>query len=68
MSRLLFAKQGRAKYISHLDLMATFQRAFQRARLDLAHAAGCNPPFLWAFPARANISSFACWIRSSFPR
>ena len=26
--RLLFSKTGRAKYISHLDLMRTFQRAF----------------------------------------
>ena len=25
--RLLFSKTGRAKYISHLDLMRTFQRA-----------------------------------------
>lgn len=47
MSRLLFAKQGRAKYISHLDLMHTFQRAFQRARLDIAHTEGFNPhPFI----------------------
>ena len=28
--RLLFSKTGRAKYISHLDLMRTFQRAFKR--------------------------------------
>ncbi|MCD8375341.1 MAG: TIGR03936 family radical SAM-associated protein [Oscillospiraceae bacterium] len=47
MSRLLFAKQGRAKYISHLDLMHTFQRAFQRAGLDIAHTEGFNPhPFI----------------------
>ena len=29
--RLLFSKTGRAKYISHLDLMRTFQRAFFRS-------------------------------------
>ena len=29
--RLLFTKTGRARYISHLDLMRTFQRAFSRA-------------------------------------
>lgn len=29
--RLLFTKTGRARYISHLDLMRTFQRAFFRA-------------------------------------
>lgn len=47
MSRLLFAKTGRAKYISHLDLMRTFQRAFQRADLTIKHTEGFNPhPFI----------------------
>ena len=43
MSRLLFSKTGRAKYISHLDLMRTFQRAFQRADLTIKHTEGFNP-------------------------
>lgn len=47
MSRLLFHKTGRAKYISHLDLMRTFQRAFQRADLAIKHTEGFNPhPFI----------------------
>lgn len=47
MSRLLFSKTGRAKYISHLDLMRTFQRAFQRAGLTIKHTEGFNPhPFI----------------------
>lgn len=47
MSRLLFSKTGRAKYISHLDLMRTFQRAFQRADLTIKHTEGFNPhPFI----------------------
>lgn len=47
MSRLLFSKNGRAKYISHLDLMRTFQRAFQRADLTIKHTEGFNPhPFI----------------------
>ena len=47
MSRLLFSKTGRAKYISHLDLMRTFQRAFQRAELTIKHTEGFNPhPFI----------------------
>lgn len=47
MSRLLFSKTGRAKYISHLDLMRTFQRAFQRADLAIKHTEGFNPhPFI----------------------
>ncbi len=47
MSRLLFSKGGRAKYISHLDLMRTFQRAFQRSDLTIRHTEGFNPhPFI----------------------
>lgn len=47
MSRLLFSKTGRSKYISHLDLMRTFQRAFQRADLAIKHTEGFNPhPFI----------------------
>lgn len=47
MSRLQFSKTGRARYISHLDLMRTFQRAFQRADLTIKHTEGFNPhPFI----------------------
>ena len=31
MNRLLFEKTGDAVYLSHLDLMRIFQRAFRRA-------------------------------------
>ena len=41
--RLSFEKSGRAKYISHLDLMRTFQRAFQRAKVPIKHTEGFNP-------------------------
>lgn len=43
MSRLLFEKTGNAIYISHLDLMRVFQRAFKRACLPLTHTRGYNP-------------------------
>ena len=33
MPRLLFEKTGKAIWISHLDLMRLFQRAFKRAGL-----------------------------------
>ena len=47
MLRALFEKTGRAVYISHLDLMRLFQRAFQRAGLPLTHGQGFNPrPFV----------------------
>ena len=41
--RLIFAKTGRARFISHLDLMAVFQRAFYRAQLPLRYSQGFNP-------------------------
>ena len=41
--RLLFSKTGRARYISHLDLMRTFQRAFFRADIPIKHTEGFNP-------------------------
>lgn len=43
MSRILFEKKGNAVWISHLDLMRVFQRAFKRAGLNLTHTQGYNP-------------------------
>lgn len=43
MARLLFEKTGNAVWISHLDLMRLFQRAFKRADLPLKHTQGFNP-------------------------
>ena len=43
MHRILFEKTGNAVYISHLDLMRLFQRAFKRAGLNLKHTQGFSP-------------------------
>ena len=43
MPRILFEKTGNAVWISHLDLMRVFQRAFKRAGLPLTHTQGFNP-------------------------
>ena len=43
MPRILFEKKGNAVWISHLDLMRLFQRAFKRAGLPLTHTQGFNP-------------------------
>ena len=43
MPRLMFEKCGNAVWISHLDLMRLFQRAFKRAGLPLKHTQGFNP-------------------------
>lgn len=47
MPRILFTKTGEAVWMSHLDLMRLFQRAFKRAGLPLTHTQGYNPrPFV----------------------
>ena len=43
MPRILFTKTGDAVWMSHLDLMRLFQRAFKRAGLALTHTQGYNP-------------------------
>ncbi len=41
--RLLFIKEAQASYISHLDLLRTFQRVFPRTELDIRHSQGYHP-------------------------
>ena len=43
MLRLLFTKTGNAVWISHLDTMRLFQRAFKRSGFHLKHTQGFNP-------------------------
>ena len=41
--RLVFAKKAQVKYISHLDLSLTWERALRRAQIPLAYSKGFNP-------------------------
>lgn len=41
--RVTFAKGEPIKYISHLDLMRTWERALRRAQVPLAYSEGFNP-------------------------
>ena len=41
--RLKYAKTGKAKYISHLDLSETMHRALLRAEIPLKYSEGFNP-------------------------
>ena len=41
--RILFRKDGTARYISHLDLMHTMERAFLRAGISIRHTQGYHP-------------------------
>ena len=43
MPRIIFEKTGNAVWMSHLDLMRLFQRAFKRAGLPLKHTQGFSP-------------------------
>ena len=43
MPRMLFEKTGTAVWVSHLDTMRVFQRAFRRAGLLLKHSQGFTP-------------------------
>jgi len=45
--RISFSKLDTARFISHLDLMRTFQRSFLRAGIPIRHTEGFNPhPFV----------------------
>jgi len=41
--RITYRKDGPAKYVAHLDLMRTWERAIRRARLPLAYSQGFSP-------------------------
>ena len=47
--RLRFSKLGMGKYISHLDLLRTFQRAIVRAELPVKFTQGFNPHQIISF-------------------
>ncbi|TEB07310.1 hypothetical protein Psch_00857 [Pelotomaculum schinkii] len=49
--RMMYAKEGPARYISHLDLLRTFERAARRAGLPIAFTSGFNPHPKIAFAA-----------------
>ena len=50
MHRLAFSKADTAKFISHLDLMRTFQRSFLRAGIAIKHTEGFNPHAFVSIP------------------
>lgn len=67
--RLAFSKADTAKFISHLDLMRTFQRSFLRAGIAIKHTEGFNPhafvsiplPLSVGFSSGARYWSARCW-------
>ena len=59
MIRIVFRKTGYLRYISHLDLQRTMQRALTRAQIPLWYTEGFNPhPYLcFASPLPVGVNS-----------
>ncbi len=64
--RMQYEKRGPARYISHLDLMRVFRRAFMRAEVMLSFSQGYNPhpyisvplPLPTGFASRCDLLDF----------
>ncbi len=56
-----FTKQGKARFLSHINIMTIFERAFQRAGIKLEYTSGYNPKprMEFAHPLTLGISSQA---------
>lgn len=67
MPRLLFEKTGNAIWISHLDLMRLFQRAFKRAGLPLTHTHGFNPRPSVSIALPLSVGTESCCELLDFP-
>lgn len=67
---LQFAKEHPLRYLSHLDLMRTWQRALRRARLPVAHSEGFNPHPKMAFASAlaVGVTSDAEYLDTYFTR
>lgn len=59
--RIVFSKTGRAKYVSHLDLVRTMTRAVRRAAIPLWYTEGFNrhPYLTFAAPLSLGFESLA---------
>lgn len=66
--RLQFSKEGETKYVSHLDLVRLFTRAFKRAELPLAYSEGFNPhpKMSIGLPLSVGVTSECEYIEADF--
>lgn len=60
MPRMLFEKTGTAVWVSHLDLMRIFQRAFRRAGLLLKHSQGFTPRAIVSIALPLSVGMESC--------
>lgn len=55
--RMQYSKEGTARYLSHLDLLRSFERAGRRAGLPLAFTKGFNPHPIISFAAPLGVGT-----------
>lgn len=55
--RIVYSKCGRAKYISHLDLMRAVSRAIKRSKLPIWYTQGFNPHVYLMFPLALSLGT-----------
>lgn len=60
MPRLVFEKTGTGVWISHLDTMRVFQRAFRRAGLMLKHSQGFTPRAIVSIALPLSVGVHSC--------
>ena len=58
--RLLFKKEAQASYISHLNLIRTFQRAFPRVGLEIKHTQGFHPHPIMSIVLPLSVGQSSC--------
>lgn len=58
--RMQFQKLGKTRFIGHLDLLRTFQRAIKRAALPAAYSQGFNPHMKLSFAMPLAIGATGC--------
>lgn len=52
---VVFTKEAPVRFVSHLDVLRLFQRAFRRAKLPLAYSQGFNPHPLVSFATALSV-------------
>ncbi|MEE8337637.1 MAG: TIGR03936 family radical SAM-associated protein [Dehalococcoidia bacterium] len=57
--RITYSKDGPARYVAHLDMMRTWERALRRAKLPLAYSQGFSPHARIAMAAPLPVGTIA---------
>lgn len=62
--RIRYSKEGAARYISHLDMLRTFERAVRRAGLPVSFSQGFNPHprFSFGLPLSVGVSGLSEYV------